>query len=314
MNIYPPRLLVGDFMSTRIWSEYPVITSSLEFINKLIGSPQLLIKIADSFKDDFHYLSPGQAKAIIKRKLRFSLSSGERNDLSRLRKKFEGYRKMIRSFEHLVDKKPEIDAFILPEEEGGFTIRSISDVDFNLKFVCMKCGVYVKYPDSTDPIIPPEHHGKPMMLNWGISLSPKESTEGTLEISDDIVQESNGIAIDGFSPRFLDDTFSRRFLDDVAKELISRTKEIITIAHAIKVTGENKELVEIAGSIVDELEGFDLENNSQSSILNTVIKQGRRLAHMQKMFLLEDPSPEKLTTFIKFNLKMTNLNKLSNII
>ena len=286
-------------MSTRIWSEYPVITSSLEFINTLIGTPQLLINIANNFKDDFHYLSPGQAKAIIKRKLRLSLSSGERNDLSRLRKKFDGYRKMIRSFEHLVDKKPEIDEFILPEEEGGFTLKSLSDVEFNLKFVCMECGVYAKYPDTTDPITPPEHHGKPMTLNWGISLSPKEHTEGTLEI--DIEPGDNGMESDDFT-------------DDVKKELIARTREMKTIAHALKVTGESEEVLEVAGSIVDKLEGIDLEEDAQSSILRTVIDQGRRLIHIQKLFLLEDPSPERLSTFIKFNLKITNLNKLSNII
>jgi hypothetical protein len=300
MIIYPPRVLVGDFMSTRIWNEYPVITSSLEFINKLIGSPQLLIKIVNNFKDEFHYLSPGQAKAIIKRKLRFSLSSGERNDLSRLRKKFEGYRIMIRTFEHLVDKKPEVDEFILPGDEDRFAIKSISKVHFKLRFVCMECGVFVEYPDTEDQIIPPEHHGKPMILNWGISLSAKEPSEGTLELSDEVAGVNELKPID--------------FSDDVRKQLLARTNEMITMAHALKVIGDSEEVRETAGSISDKLESIDFGEYTESEILKIVIDEGRRLIQIQKTFLLEDPSPETFTTFVRFNLKLTNLIKLSNIV
>lgn len=161
--IYPPRLLVSNYIESYRWHPLAIVAASLEFMNSALSSPNLLEKIMHHLDDKFEYLSLGQAKAIIKRKLEISLSQVERNDLSRLRKKFDGYQRLIDAFSDMVDKKaglrrPYKAAYDHSSEEY------LSSVHFKLKFMCTECKTYVEFPDSAKPVIVPEHHGSPMTI------------------------------------------------------------------------------------------------------------------------------------------------------
>lgn len=169
IRIFPPRLLMTEHIDTYYGHPLAIVASSLSFMNEALTSTLLLEKIQHHLYKEFDYLSLGQAKAIIKRKLKLRLNSAERNDLSRLRKKFDGYRRLIDSFANMVDKKTGKKPAHSPPLIGS-TENYMTSVGYKLHFMCMECKTCVEFPDSDEPLIPPEHHGSPMVLNWGSVL------------------------------------------------------------------------------------------------------------------------------------------------
>ena len=170
VRIFPPRLLMTEHIDTYYGHPLAMVASSLSFMNEALTSPVLLEKIKFHLYEEFDYLSLGQAKSIIKRKLKVKLNSAERNDLSRLRKKFNGYRRLIDAFADMVDKKTGKKPSHSPPLIGS-TENYLSSVGYKLHFMCMECKTCIEFPDSDEPLIPPIHHGVPMVLNWGSVLS-----------------------------------------------------------------------------------------------------------------------------------------------
>ena len=297
--IYPPKLLAADYIETYKWHSLSVVAASLEFMNFALTSPILLERVMVHLEHKFEYLSLGQAKAIIKRKLEISLSQVERNDLHRLRKKFDGYQMLIDAFSEMVDKKVGSRRLHTPANIRS-PEDSLSSAHYKMKFMCNVCKTYQEFPDSAHPVISPEHHGKPMILTWGSPLSAEEATSAYQELTAAVTKGISG----------LDQIEAVTLTEEGKTEINSMRDELIDQIKDLEVMANNKELSEGADQAVNILQSIDLEVDSYKDILRKIRRETwRSLEHMQLTIILEKSSRRKLLELKRFAKKLENLTR-----
>ncbi|MCE7733954.1 MAG: hypothetical protein GPJ54_03690 [Candidatus Heimdallarchaeota archaeon] len=181
--IYPPKMISSKYIEDHRWHKEGVLIATLEFIESNLTSEVLLEKIQVKLHQNFEYLSLGQARAIIKRKLRQTLTSGERNDLTRLRRKIDGYQKLIGAFENMLDKKSDdTEMYFTPRNLEVRNDVFLEQIQSKLQFFCFECKISKEFPMTSEAVVHPICHSKTMTINWGTHLSPTEASEGKKEL------------------------------------------------------------------------------------------------------------------------------------
>jgi len=185
---YPPRQLTTGFLEPIKFHPKAIQGAIVGYITSKITADQFIAKLQQILYDKYNYLSQGQAETIIKRYIGMSLTSSERNNITKIRQKIESCRMMIAAFDGMLSKG-KLDSKIRNWDhyqlQQSPEIADIQDqAEDSLKFFCYECQTYLSFPSSDKPVHPPIHHDTTMSLSWGGLLSAEESTATFRELKE----------------------------------------------------------------------------------------------------------------------------------
>lgn len=297
--IFPPKLLISDYIDDLKYHPYSIIAATLQYIETSLTSVHLLEKLQLKLNVKFVYLSLGQAKAIIKRKLKISLTSAERNDISRLRRKFKGYQKLITAFENMVDKATDDDLGLISQYAGLATEEYISSIHSKLKFMCWECKIYKEFPLTAEPITPPMHHNKLMTLVWGSRLTTDELSEARLELQNAVEKGVDGLEkIEPIAVTTSEKSEAKKIIGNVLEKLISIEQQ----------PEVEKVVLELILETKNQVKSMDLEVDSYGNAHNKVQNARNFLLQLKRTTI-----PQK-SIFNQVMEVETHLDDIYNII
>lgn len=166
-------MLLSNPLTNNTWHPNADVSAVLNLLFNKLGFRDTLQKLSQYLSGEFEYLSEVQARALMKRHCGITLEAGERTQLTRLRKRMEGYRRLLDTFEFRVQRSSPGRKRIAYEREEPLTPIPDEDEWINSKqdqlhFMCFECRETMVVSKGIANF--PSHHERVMTLNHNLHL------------------------------------------------------------------------------------------------------------------------------------------------